>query len=353
MLENSWHKKEKPLFGLTGLGGGVGSNLVGGDDKVYVKDVFSTDLWVGTGSSKDIENDINLDGEGGMVWIKMRTDGYGHRLIDTERTAEQVIESYDYTVEVTQIGSLTDFNSNGFTVGNAGHTNKLNEDMASWTFRKAPGFFDIVKFEGNGTSQAVAHNLGCIPGCIHFKNLDTGVYWASYHIGLSDPSDKAVNLGENWAEDDDDSYFNDTDPTSTHFTVGDSNSTNMNGDTIIAYLFAAGTDSASQIFGDDGDESIIKMGTYTGTTSLHTIDTGFAVQWVMVKCITDVSDWVLVDTQRGDYTNLYPNEAQAEQVQTAGIKVSPSVASGFSVDGGQGFLNATGRDYIYVAIAAE
>ena len=30
MLENSWHKKEKPLFGLTGLGGGVGSNLVGG-----------------------------------------------------------------------------------------------------------------------------------------------------------------------------------------------------------------------------------------------------------------------------------------------------------------------------------
>ena len=32
MLGNSWFKKEKPLLGLLGLGGGVGSNLVGGGD---------------------------------------------------------------------------------------------------------------------------------------------------------------------------------------------------------------------------------------------------------------------------------------------------------------------------------
>ena len=32
MLGNSWFKKEKPLFGLFGLGGGVGSNLVAGID---------------------------------------------------------------------------------------------------------------------------------------------------------------------------------------------------------------------------------------------------------------------------------------------------------------------------------
>ena len=30
MLGNSWFKKEKPLLGLIGLGGGVGSNLFGG-----------------------------------------------------------------------------------------------------------------------------------------------------------------------------------------------------------------------------------------------------------------------------------------------------------------------------------
>ncbi len=32
MLGNSWHKKEKPLLGLTGAGGGVGSNLVAGGE---------------------------------------------------------------------------------------------------------------------------------------------------------------------------------------------------------------------------------------------------------------------------------------------------------------------------------
>ena len=30
MLENSWFKKEKPLLGLTGMGGGAGGYLVGG-----------------------------------------------------------------------------------------------------------------------------------------------------------------------------------------------------------------------------------------------------------------------------------------------------------------------------------
>ena len=30
MFNNSWHKKEKPLLGLTGLGGGTGSPLVAG-----------------------------------------------------------------------------------------------------------------------------------------------------------------------------------------------------------------------------------------------------------------------------------------------------------------------------------
>ena len=34
MLENFWSKKEMPLLGLTGVGGGVGSNLVGGGSAI-------------------------------------------------------------------------------------------------------------------------------------------------------------------------------------------------------------------------------------------------------------------------------------------------------------------------------
>ena len=30
MFNNSWHKKERPFLGITGMGGGVGSNLLSG-----------------------------------------------------------------------------------------------------------------------------------------------------------------------------------------------------------------------------------------------------------------------------------------------------------------------------------
>ena len=62
MLENSWYKKENPFIGLTGMGGGVGSNLVvsGGGGGVYevitplaVEDsvYFATDVVGDTSSS--------------------------------------------------------------------------------------------------------------------------------------------------------------------------------------------------------------------------------------------------------------------------------------------------------------
>ena len=42
-MNNNWHKKEKPLLGLTGLGGGVdGLAVVGGAVKTYIDEVFST-----------------------------------------------------------------------------------------------------------------------------------------------------------------------------------------------------------------------------------------------------------------------------------------------------------------------
>jgi len=50
---------------------------VGGGDKLYVEDVFSTYLYTGNGSARSINNGIDLAGEGGLVWIKARsfTDG--------------------------------------------------------------------------------------------------------------------------------------------------------------------------------------------------------------------------------------------------------------------------------------
>jgi hypothetical protein len=39
-----------------------------GDENLYIEDVFSTYLYTGNGSTQTITNDIDLDGEGGLVW---------------------------------------------------------------------------------------------------------------------------------------------------------------------------------------------------------------------------------------------------------------------------------------------
>ena len=39
-------------------------------ESLYVEDVFSTYLYDGTGAAHTITNGIDLDGEGGLTWIK-------------------------------------------------------------------------------------------------------------------------------------------------------------------------------------------------------------------------------------------------------------------------------------------
>ena len=64
-MNNNWHKKEKPLLGLTGLGGGVdGLAVVGGAVKTYIDEVFSTNTWIGDAdNSRVITTNIDQSGE--------------------------------------------------------------------------------------------------------------------------------------------------------------------------------------------------------------------------------------------------------------------------------------------------
>jgi hypothetical protein len=50
-------------------GAGAGGGVLG------VEDVFSTWLYTGNGSTQTITNGIDLSGEGGLVWLKVRDTG--------------------------------------------------------------------------------------------------------------------------------------------------------------------------------------------------------------------------------------------------------------------------------------
>ena len=217
--------------------------------KPYVDDVFSTYVYAGTGSSRSINNGINLSGEGGMTWIKNRGATNNHNLFDTERGATKYLRSNENTTETTNSDALSAFNSNGFSVVDANEVNASSNTYASWTFRKAPGFFDVVTWTGNGTAgRTISHSLGCIPGCIMIKATSHGLSWAVGHRSLNsgvDPWDKFLRLSNGDAEADDAEIFNDTAPTATNFTVGDSNLTNTNNVTYVAYVFAGGESTAA------------------------------------------------------------------------------------------------------------
>ncbi len=321
-------------------------------DKVYVDDVFSTFLYDGTGSALTITNGIDLSGEGGLVWAKSRSSR-NHILSDTERGTGKVLFSNSSSAEDADATTITSYNSNGFTMGGSAlKMNTSGEKFCSWTFRKAPGFFDVVTYTGNGTAgRTVSHNLGSVPGCIIVKNLSASEYWEVYHRGIDStaPENYRINLDRSAARSDSSTQWNDTAPTSTEFTLGTNDAVNKNNDSYVAYIFA----HDDQSFGDDGDEAIIKCGSYAGSGNAQTISLGFEPQWVLLKSTTGSYNWIMLDMMRGwsdDSANaLVANDTNAEDDISSLLNTRPA-SNGFTLSSNYSFINESGENYIYIAI---
>jgi len=332
------------MMGAAGAAGGEG---------LYADDVFSTYLYEGNGSTQTITNGIDLAGEGGLVWIKGRNDIFDHYLVDTERGVTKYLKTHTTAAEGTSspTSNVTSFNSDGFSLaGSSNDTNNPNsKTYASWTFRKAPGFFDVVTYMGDGTSgQTVNHALDSIPGCIIIKRTDGAGLWFVYHRS-ADPN-KYLRLDSTDAE------TNNGGPafsaiTSSSFTFDRTyySDLNQSGLTYVAYLFA----HDDQSFGTGGNESIIKCDQYVGAGSgtVKEIDLGFEPQWLMVKKSDGVENWMILDNMRGVSTDgndayLVPNEVDAEVSNADRIRFTPT---GFQAYVGN-MTNQLNANYIYVAI---
>ena len=232
---------------LLGAGGAAAT-------KTYVDDVFSTFLFTGTGSPKTITNGIDFAGEGGMVWVKSREQTLYHSLMDTERGGLKAVFSNANSAEdVSGSGSsyVSSFNNNGVSLGTwgnvGGSSGASGKEYATWSFRKAPGFFDVVTYTGNSsTNQTISHNLGCIPGSIWVKCTSNNLDWSVYHRSLDggyQPETHILSLNTTDGESDSATDFADTAPTATQFTVG--SNLNDNGWTYVVYLFAGGESTAA------------------------------------------------------------------------------------------------------------
>jgi hypothetical protein len=342
--------KKKMLMSAAGNAGGAGLD---------VESVFSTYLYDGTSAEHTITNGIDLAGEGGMIWGKIRSSTDQHWIVDSERGTGSN-SNYKYLMPNLTNGesdfasrSVSSFNSDGFTLQNGTDKqfNESGQDYASWTFRKAPKFFTCLTYTGDGdfTGRTISHNLGSVPGMILIKKTSGAADWIVYH--RSEGATKYLELN-NTNESNTYNMFNDTDPTATEFSVSSYSKVNNNGDTYVAYLFAHNNNDGG--FGADGDLDIIKCGSYTGNGSTNgpEIDLGFEPQWVMIKRSDSVAGWVIFDNMRGMVVGgndplLQPNNSDAENT---GLNAIAPQSTGFQIESAAGTYNASGGTYIYIAI---
>ena len=310
------------------------------DDKLFVEDVFSTWLYTGNSSTQTITNGIDLAGKGGMVWLKARNSAQNHFLFDTNRGVQKRLVSNSTAEQFELSDGLSAFNSNGFTLGSGYTANGSGLNVASWTFRKAAKFFDVVTYTGNGSTQTIAHSLGVAPGFILVKPLAAGE-WHGYHRSLGATQDIQINYdGPAFTF----TCWDNTEPTSTNFTV--KTNINSNGATYVAYLFAH----------DPSADGFIQCGSYTGNGSSNgpTVTLGWEPQWLLFKRANSSSGWYLIDNMRGmaltgNGNSLYPNLAWAENSYWA-TNFANINATGFQIVNTDGDINSSGSNYIYVAI---
>ena len=336
-----------------------------GSSALDVDDVFSSFVYPGTGADQTITNDIDLSGEGGLVWLKSRTSTHAHYLFDTERgftSGAGNFLSTNTTNNQMNTGNfgVSSFNSNGFSLHDGwSGANQSGADFISWTFRKAEKFFDIVTYTGNGTNRTIAHNLGSVPGMIIIKDLSGTGAWTVFHRKTDDTipgaADYALNIGADTQRDDDATYWQDTLPTSTVFSIGTAGRVNETGRDFIAYLFAHNDGDGT--FGPDEDQDIIKCGHYSGDNDDNVIDLGFEPQFIIVKNVTDNStDWGIFDTARGNWQNSSASgdskwiQGNLDNAESGIARFHPtSTGFGFNDENGS-HMNATGSRYIYMAI---
>jgi Protein of unknown function (DUF1566) len=293
-----------------------------------------------------------VTGQGGLVWIKQRNGTGSNSVFDTARGAGNAIITNATGAQSTD-SAFSAFNSSGFSLnGSSYQINFSGDTYASWTFREAPKFFDVVTYTGNGANRTIAHNLGSVPGMIIVKRTDTTGDWQVYHRSLANTEYMVLNSTAGKATGT--TRWNSTTPTSTVFSLGTDATVNASGSTYVAYLFAHDAGG----FGASGTDNVVSCGSYTGNGSATgpVIDLGWEPQWLLIKSATQGGeDWQLFDVMRGwSVTDpkwiLRPNMSNAESSSASILANSSPNSTGFQITASHSSVNQSGATYIYMAI---
>ena len=298
--------------------------------------VFSPEAFTGNATTRTIGN-ITTD----SLFLRERAS-------DSWNLSSRLIGSDNYleTNSTAAEGTATAGTRPSFTkaqlgvVYNGATKNQSSTDYIDYLFKRAPSFFDVVCYTGTGANRTVTHNLGVVPEMIIVKSRSSAQQWSVYTSGVGPTGRMPLQLGN--AADYSDFYWNDTAPTASVFTVGVSGTTNLNGATMVAYLFATCA-------------GVSKVGSYTGNGSSQTINCGFTSgsRLVLIKRTDSTGNWTIFDSARGIVSGndpaLYLNSTSAEVTSADAVDTD---STGFVVNQeGTLNLNVSSATYIFLSVA--
>ena len=317
---------------------------------------FNTKLFTGTAGSGQAITGVGFQPD--MIWIKHRTDVSDHVLTDAVRGVTKYLRPNAQDAETTNAQAITAFGADGFTHGTladidstgnvcswnwkAGTTSGLSGGTitpSSYSINTTSGF-GIYKYTGTGSAGTIAHGLGSTPKMFLVKCTSNNDTWGGYHADVG--ATKYMELDSTAAQQTSTVPWNDTEPTSSVFTVGNWSATNGNGRTYVAYCFVE-------------KKGYSKFGKYTGNGNVDGtfVYTGFAPAFVMTKRSDSTSDWLICDNKRPGYNvinkKLFPNGTSAEDSYDS----FDFVSNGFKIRSSGSGHNANNGTFIYMAFAEE
>ena len=299
----------------------------------------------------------------GMCWVKNRDSAsWYHTIIDSSRGALKEIYTNGSFVEATQANSLRKFLKGGYQTGEAGNWNNGGDRFVSWNWVANNGTssansngsiasvvqanqtagFSIVKYSGNsGSAGTIGHGLSAKPEWIMVKDRDASSYeWMVQHTSLG-----ATHYGSISSTDpfyDNDTIWNDTEPTSSVFSIGTNGSVNTGTNDYVAYVWHS-------------VDGFSKFGSYSGNGDADGkfVYTGFTPVWIMVKRSTASGyNWQIWDTKRSPI-NPVTNQALFADGTFAegGTSKLDILSNGFKWRGTEAWVNASSVTYVYMAFA--
>jgi hypothetical protein len=263
---------------------------------------FDCPTWTGSNSTTTI---TGMGFKPDMLWIK-NYSGTGHPVLNdsTKGIGFNWIPSGNNANDTTNY--VASYTSDGFTLtGNLANTNDASDSYvgACWkanggtTSSNSSGSItstvqanttsgvSVVAWTGTGANGTIGHGLGMVPKLLIVKSTglaDRGINGNFGTTKISDPWTDGMQFA--WEGDTTQDYatfWNDTQPTSTVFSVGSDAKTNPSSGVMIGYVFAE-------------VQGFSKIGQYTGTGNARgtKVYCGFRPKWVLIKSANTGDDWI-------------------------------------------------------------